>query len=740
MDKDRILLKIAGISYGIMGVLLLGSPLYGIILMLIGLYFFVQANEPEEVIYQNRVVHYILTAIGISNILGFVLVFITQDNISKRYRIANGINAPPKVVYKVDKESKKIDILLKLGVAMVFISGVLFATTTWDFISNYVKALALVIMGTIFLFLALFTERKLKLYRTSYTYWLLSISLYFLTIIGIHYFGVFGEAVTYDGSAYHLAYAITFLAGAGFTFTTYLKYPKKYLLYITYAGLVAGLANVFAFMNLSTPMVISMISVIVMITNIINKKQGTISTFSKLLSYLLFAFIIVSETEGIDTTIACVINILNLNYLAFMDKNREETIVNVILTFILIYFGFYQLESFLEGCNYLMVALASTVYILMILGHMIPTKKFTYRTSYIVYCIVMLILFSATSIEYDYMYDNIYIITCIIIPVLHLLVNSLMKFGIWKVEPWKFANFIQPALIFGLVDAAITASNDTITPVMGIAILSVVYSILHFANKKPLNKSILLGYLITSIIIKLLMDYDLTDIYSTILVVISSLYLFTTYYLKEEEKTSTKWLLGITYLILLSSLYFPFVYNNILELEIMIPSLILIILILVMALLLRTDLIKKLSYLYIILPLLTLIEMSGLDYGLVEVLKSATGLYIIFLIIMFFIKNKLATNIVAILGIAFFSLQVFFINELIVGIYLGVLGLLVILIGYREDEYYPIFITGIVLTILNIVYRLKDVWKLIPFWLYLLIGGLSIIGLVTYKEIKKQKK
>ena len=34
-------------------------------------------------------------------------------------------------------------------------------------------------------------------------------------------------------------------------------------------------------------------------------------------------------------------------------------------------------------------------------------------------------------------------------------------------------------------------------------------------------------------------------------------------------------------------------------------------------------------------------------------------------------------------------------------------------------------------------YQLNYLWGTIPFWLYLLLGGLVLIGLVTYKELKK---
>ena len=62
------------------------------------------------------------------------------------------------------------------------------------------------------------------------------------------------------------------------------------------------------------------------------------------------------------------------------------------------------------------------------------------------------------------------------------------------------------------------------------------------------------------------------------------------------------------------------------------------------------------------------------------------------------------------------------------------------MIGYKDKELGTLFPTGIIITIANIIYQLNQLWGEIPFWLYLLIGGLSIIVFVTYKELRKNKE
>ena len=117
---------------------------------------------------------------------------------------------------------------------------------------------------------------------------------------------------------------------------------------------------------------------------------------------------------------------------------------------------------------------------------------------------------------------------------------------------------------------------------------------------------------------------------------------------------------------------------------------------------------------------------------------SVIILYLTFIIITFFIKDQKDKEITAIIGIILSVLFIILIPSYIIGIYIGILGLIVILIGFYKKEYKQLFTTGIAITVINIIIQLREVWEIIPFWLYLLVGGLSIITFVTYKQINKK--
>ena len=122
-----------------------------------------------------------------------------------------------------------------------------------------------------------------------------------------------------------------------------------------------------------------------------------------------------------------------------------------------------------------------------------------------------------------------------------------------------------------------------------------------------------------------------------------------------------------------------------------------------MAPLLKHEWIKKTSYLYAIIPIYSLIQMPGIDYSVGVILKSLTGIYVLFLVAKFFINNALVRNIMMIIGIIYFCFEPFLISDIYTGIYIGVVGLVVLIVGYVRKDSFPLFVTGLIMTIINIV-------------------------------------
>ena len=169
MEKCKKNLSIASIIMIIYGVVMsLITIKYSVFLWAIGGYLWWVSTKEEEEIKKNKTILFCIALLCILlNFLVSIFLFMAIDSLTGSPKAVNPTNGPPIVKKKkeIDPEVKKIDILLKLGVGMILISGILIATTSWNFISDIGKLFFLLFFAGVFLGLSIFTEDKLKLYN-----------------------------------------------------------------------------------------------------------------------------------------------------------------------------------------------------------------------------------------------------------------------------------------------------------------------------------------------------------------------------------------------------------------------------------------------------------------------------------------------------------------------------------------------------------------------------------------------
>ena len=238
-------------------------------------------------------------------------------------------------------------------------------------------------------------------------------------------------------------------------------------------------------------------------------------------------------------------------------------------------------------------------------------------------------------------------------------------------------------------------------------ITNLVYCIIHSITNDEKSKDLYKVVIIICNVLNILTNLVGTERFAGVLVVLSSLYMLVYSIIDSNNEE-----ININYIILLSSIFFPFVSINVLNLNKLLISIIFILLMALVVILVKNEAIRKINYVYTVLPLYIIIKYFEQDYSFSEISYSILIIYATFLISKFFIKDKKTINTVAIIGTIIALLPVIFTPNLAVGIYVGIVGVLLIIIGFSKG----------------------------PFWAYLLIVGLGIIGFVMYKEIKKSKK
>ena len=730
MDKEKRYLKISGILKCIMGAFLWEVP-YGIFLILSGIFLYILSTKEDEKIYRYNFMNIVLGVLGIVEIAGSIIQFINFDLILRSKK--NSINAPPKVVYKMSKEQKKIDYLLKLGVCMVFASGVLFATTSWKFMIDPLKTISLCLFGFLFLGLSLFTENKLKLYRSAHLYWFLSMSFFVLTVVSILYFQLFGEYISYVGYGSSIAYAITYFTIMGFSFITYLKYPKEYYLYIAYSTMFFMITSIFFYFDASELTVLCSLSIVTMILNFVNKKSTTLKLFSSLLSYLLFGFLMVLGNEHTFIyMISCCVNLINLNYLVLIDQKKEQSFLSCICSYILILVFAYQVEELGVYAD-IISGLSISLYTLLVFTNILPVSEKIHKLLLVFYTICMGIFVLSN-------YETIFMIP---LALLSIFILETLHYGWFDVEKKPFISYLEPVMLFYFIFSIIGCffhyrlhyeiDNALL---YSFSIGSIFYAVFYKLFKDSHKKIIYFISFVISNLFALLINTDYVNIITSIIVIITSLFIFVDIYLKDSNKVA----LSISYVILLLSLYIPFVYSNLLEINGYIASLILIGLIIVIGFILRNDIITKISYFFMIIPISYMVHLAAFDYVFEDILGSILALYIVILVLRFFIKIPLVQNIIYLISLVILFIDVIYLDDIYANLYIGLVLLVSILFTIHKDKYYPIFLGSLIITGMNILHSLRDLWDVIPFWIYLLVGGLFIIGFVTYKEMGKQKE
>lgn len=730
-------LKIAGIINILLGIItVLPSPLYGIFMLITGFILYTYSNENYEGLTSKKTILVIIALIMlITNIVSAILILLVTDKLEElRHK---GFTGPPKRKLKqkivvIDPEVKRIDILLKLGVGMVFVSGILFATTTWEIITNPIKALVLILMGTLFLGLSSFSDKKLKLEKTTFMYWILSMSFYLLTWIGIGYFGLINEWFTFSGGGHDLVYMITFLIVSALSYLTYKKFNKQELLYIVYAGLLISVYNLFSFVNVLEIIKILVINILVFITYIISNKNTILNKFSKTIIYLTIIGIINAlDNNPILVLVSSLVNITSLFYIMYKNENEEENILILLLNYILIVISIMNLD--IKEYQGVLVVLLTSIETLLFRFKILSKSIYADLSNQVLYTICTFIMF-LTSITATY--EEICLISD-----LYLIISLLSSFNWNKDNSNIILKYTQPiAVAFVVASGAFYLDIHCFD--VTFAGFSLITSVIYcFMNLLVKDKQLKNEYFIALVLLTLLstmVNLFQNDFLLSIVTILTPAYIFCYNYLVLDNNEG---IINISFIYLLLSIFLSITINEIISTSVLINNIIVIWIFCVLMFFLKDEkTLTKIANISLVLPMYNIIQYTNFEYTIKLILSNILQFYVLYIIVRFFCEKTETKNIVSIIGIVFIILQVIFQIGIITGLYVGIIGILIIIIGFYNKKNNSLFITGIIITIINIIFQLQDLWQRIPFYLYLLICGLGIIGFVTYKEMKKINK
>jgi hypothetical protein len=644
---------------------------------------------------------------------------------------------------QIDPEAKKIDTMLKVGVLMVGISGLIFATTSWEVISDLMKVVALIIMAALFYGLSKFSELKLKLDKTTITYWILSMIFIIFAFLCAGYFKIFGEYFSLNGSGNGLFRTVLWLLVAVLSFLSYYsKFKYDSFLYGTYSGLSAALATYLHFIEMGTQEILVIFISLMTLISLIrkdNKIFQCLNKFSIILSIVLWFLItpiVIIKDNGIISLVLRIITLISVYHITFIKKEKG---VEIIAPFILLLILYKPLENIWNISSLTVQAFIYAVLYFILL----VTKSFSKNRRFeeIFTCLVnfsLLVLFFIIYQRGEHL-NGIFI-------ALSALVNNVMyELTRQKDDGYSLEHYLQPYKILMISYAIINYIFIDLSVMWNLIIECFVMLLLYFITKESkLKYTYFIVYFVLAVL-TVMSSAEIVDeiasnssgLIQAFLLLIISLVPFCISKMEDNQYNNFE---VPSFILLLYSLMLFVFNNNVFTISEMAKSIILLVIYFALAFAYRKrKILYAISALATIIPYNFFLENITTSYEISAIITSAFYFLLVPIVSRVIEDAHERDKVEAIINI-FIMLPVIFIDGLWIALYVGAVSLIMIIFGFAKKEYGLIFKTGVAFIIINIIFQLRELWLEIPFWLYLLVGGMVLIGVVMHKGIKNLKK
>ena len=656
-----------------------------------------------------------------------------------------GTKLPEVKKQTVSSDIKRIDIFLKLGVFMVLIAGIILATSNYEFISDTFKVLLLAFISIVFMFLSVISALFIKIKSTTKSYLLISLLFMVFTLVGIGYFETFGLWFSFGGDGASIVMASIFSLVTIFMFIYDLLFKSRFAK--TVGSIAFFLIAPFIFNHFELDFTYAMLymGIFYFLLHIFTPKRGfvyAVSVIANYLFYLLLFFEFIILDYSFILVITGFISLLSSLIFTIKDQRKLFVVLNVIASYLVGFSLGILLQSSIEGYDFLTIGFTLFIYLfyyLMVKIFNLKNDEVIYKANNIIGLMTsfMLIIYNLGASATALLLSSINL----------LLVNILNGIG----SKSEFYSFIRPLSIL-IVGASAINFVDTylvdLTFRSALIILGFILFIMHFIERKEGIKVFCLVLCIVLINYNIFANMISINTSNTEAIIefvgLLLSYLIYIYAIIKARKINGYNVLScfalIMYMALLSSIFIgilPF------DMPLYLGSLICLFVALINYVLpFKNKFNKYFLTVYSILPFSVFIREINMGDDLASLLVS---LYLIFILFMSILPiNKKNSLLKHVLFIIFISFIIFF-DIYLPGIYLNVLAgitcLGLIIYSLLQKKYTTAyFIIGVIFSVLNLVYALKDVWSQVPFWLYLLFGGIVVIILCTVLLIKEVYK
>lgn len=679
---------------------------------------------------------------GIVLLLSILAVLMANLNVGALgiavYLIANDKNSEKKVV---DKQKRKLSVLLTLGVLLIMLAGVVFATSTWESLSGLIKTCVLIFTSLLFFGISGLAENKLKLVKSSAMYYLLGSFFAVASYFSAGFFELFGNWFSMFGIGKDIFLASVSIFTAVMSVLTYLKYRNKKILYIVAFGITMAIVFVLSFVNVANSMLILGLLLffggVVLITLTENLNVGILAKFSK------FAFVVVVlgliqdmnvfDANNFNLILTALSSVWASVVFYALAWNNEKSCFRVfapILSFILL-IGLL-LCSDAVGLAFL-VKLAFVTFGIFAIGFMKRDDKVLFNTS-----------LCATDIVFAYMIlDAIRLnlnVFAVVVAVLFVLVSFIVfKFG--KVSEYHFERFLEPIKVFLLILAVyeLTVAFTIAEGGLFFACVALMFAVVQIF-KRGLLQQIYFWFAVVSVLLSGILNVmgSVAIIMPALLTVALALLTVTAY-----RNSKLKYLENVLYALFWVTLFIALYRFTTGSFKIYFYLTAFILLNFVFALIFRkNNMFKVINLSVVLFPMYAMVAELNLPYEYSSMISAVAMLLLFIGYSRGMLKGASVkfVNVMETILIGLWFLALIFEADVFQGIIIGIVAILFVIIGYRLETAKSFYYTGIAATILNLWKQLVEFWNGIPFWAYMLLAGFALVGFVTYQEYRCRDK
>lgn len=611
----------------------------------------------------------------------------------------------------VKEPKQKIEMPLNLGVALISLSGIILATTNLEFINNITKILLLFSIGIIFIVLSNVLEIRLNIKNLSKKYFILGNIFIILSVIANGYLGVMSHWFSFTGSGKNLYLAFISIIISLLSQILYKKYDEEMYKHLTYIGIFLSIAFILIQLKISVGLILIVVNVVLFILHLRN--LDNFNEYAKYLTYtlcLVSLFVLLDSSSVVELIILGVFSIINVLFVTFKN-NTLDGILGAIFINALTLITVNSIDLDFQILSIIIGVMYSIYYLFNLIGN-----------SNRIFNILMNI--SSNIVFVIYLLVNIDNSLVLILISLLMVLTSLINYYNNSI---KYENILLPVKISVLGLSLVSLVNTELLNINYILIALYLTALFVYLISKESTK--LISKIVFYIILCISIIVNDAYLIPSMIGIVTAL----VFYLVEKNKFS--------YIVFLFTILMSLTYTNILNTTVLVSSILLFLIYVLLTLFtFDNNKINKINYLSIILPLFLMTTDSKCLYDLRNIVLNLIGMYIVLLINMFLIKNDKERNIAATVLTILLIIRVIFIHSWMIGLYVGVLGLIMILIGMFKKEYKGLYFEGFVITIINLIFQFNNILTELPLWLYLFLSGIVIIGIVTYRAVKDNEK